>query len=470
MRRHIIPLFAANLIAFASVGVSYLVYSRLLTAEQFAAYAAALAVGNLFVLVLDGGVRTAIIKHPSELPASDQSMLLLMMLAFSVLLLFALYAGQSLLAHFYPALRTASIFISWFAAVFLLTYPWIALSTAGLERDLQYSSIAWIESVSTVIERGSPAILLLTTRLGLGTFVAGLLLGRLTRVILLRRMYNVGWRWHLGGDLKTIRQLLGEGFSFQMGGAASLFRDNAHVFIVGPLFGAAWVGYYAWGFQLCTIASQAFVQIAARVALPVTAKAAAFSGRWPTISLQVALLTAATAPILAVLLLVAPILNHYLFADKWLVALTILPLLSARMVPGIACTPVGTLLLVEKGATRYAYALWLWTAIELLGAYTAVRLFGARGMAMSYAITAWAGLFILIKFFGAPARSLFSQTCKTIMIRPGTWAFGSIAGLCLLYEGKFDRQIPWGVVVGGVLLSLATLLIDPLVRSSVRKR
>jgi O-antigen/teichoic acid export membrane protein len=468
MRRLIVPLFAANLIAFGSVGISYLLYSRLLSAAQFGAYAAALAVGNLAVLVLDGGIRTSIIKHDSDLSEHVESSLLTLMLAFSLLLLLALYAGQSALAHLYPAARHQTAFVSLFAAVYLLTYPWIGLSTAQLERQLQYPKIAWIESTAVVLERGAPAIFLLVADLGLSSFVVGLILGRLTRLILLRRLHRVRWNPRLQGDMKTIRTLLREGLAFQIGGAASLIRDNAHVIVVGPLFGAVWVGYYAWGFQLCTIASQAFVQISARVSLPVTAQAARFFDRWPTITLQVALLTAATTPILTILLLISPVLDHWLFADKWRIALTILPFFCGRMIPGIACTPVGTLLLVEKGAARYAGALWVWSAIELMAAYAAVALIGPGGMAMSYALTAWIGLFVLLQAFGRPSAALFGEVCGIIVRRPALWVFSAIACADLYLRNAWDRALPPSAVIGAIAISLATYLLDPVVRSAVR--
>jgi O-antigen/teichoic acid export membrane protein len=469
MRRHIVPLFAANLLAFGSVGVSYLVYSRLLTAAQFGAYAAALAVGTLSVLVLDGGVRTSIIKHEMALTVDDESSLLILMMGFSVFLLAALYAGQSLLMHFYPAVRDQIVFVASFAAVFLFTYPWIGLATASLERQLQYSKLAWTETVAIILERGAPALFLMFTKLGLGSFVIGLVLGRLTRLVLLGRLHRVRWAWRVRGDGNMIRRLLSEGFAFQVGGAASLIRDNAHILLVGPLFGALWVGYYAWGFQLCTIASQAFVQISARVSLPVTAQASNFANRWPTITTQIALLTAATAPILAAVLLMTPTLNHQVFSDKWSVALTMLPLFCARMIAGIAITPVGILLLVEKGAKKFAGALWVWTAIELLSAYVALKVLGPTGMALSYAVTVWVGILVILKFFGDLSVYKFREICSIIIRRPAIWVFALASATYHYQRAAFNEFLPTSIVVFGIALSLGTLLVDPIVRSSLRR-
>jgi O-antigen/teichoic acid export membrane protein len=245
-----------------------------------------------------------------------------------------------------------------------------------------------------------------------------------------------------------------------LGGAASLIRDNLHVIIVGPLFGALWVGYYAWGLQLCTISSQVFVQISARVSLSVTAKATNFSNRWPTITQQISLLTAATAPILVAVMLVAPALDHYFFTDKWRIALTMLPLLCARMIPGIACTPLGTLLLVERGAVKYARALWLWTGVEFAAAYLAVKMLGATGLAVSYAVTAWLGVLFLVKGFGGASFSRFREVCSIIFVRPALWVSVAVAVTFLGWVHLSGQSLGLGFAICGLFCVAGAYLLD----------
>jgi O-antigen/teichoic acid export membrane protein len=427
VRRYVVPLFAGNAVAIGSVAFSYFMYSRLLTAQEFGAYAAALAVGNLGLLVLDGGIRTSIIKHPTELKREEEGALLNFMLVFSALLLLAIVFGQSAVGHFYPAARTQTRFVAAFAAVYLATYPWIGLSTAAIERSLAYSRIAWIESIGIVLERAAPVIFILWGNLRLGAFVVGLALGRVVRIILLSRIHRVSLARNMGAS-GVVRSLLKEGLWFQAGGAASLIRDNLHVVIVGPLFGALWVGYYAWALQLCMLASQIFVQISARVSLSVTARSTVFSERWSTVAQQLATLTAITTPILTAVIIVAPNMDRMFFANRWHSAVLLLPLLCARMIPGIASAPVGALLLVERGAGRYAVALWIWTALEAIAAYAAVKLLGPFGLAVSYALAAWFGVFMLAKGLGSLTPALFSRICKIVFGRPALWLSAAVAG------------------------------------------
>lgn len=468
MRGYIMPLFAGNAVALGSVAFSYFMYSRLLSAQEFGAYAAALAVGNLAILVLDGGIRSSIIKHPADLTHEQEGALLKYMLAFAALLLAAVIFGQSAVGHFYPAARSQTQFVAAFAGVYLITYPWIGLSTAAIERRLAYSRIAWIESIGIVLERAAPVIFILFGNLRLSAFVVGLALGRVLRVIMLSHAHRVRFTRRAGASSEVVRSLLKEGLWFQAGGAASLIRDNLHALLVGPLYGTQWVGYYAWALQLCMLASQILVQISARVSLSVTARSTQFSERWATVSRQLAMLTAVTAPILAAVIILAPNANSMFFADKWHAAVLLLPLLCIRMIPGVAGAPLSTLVLVERGAGRYAMALWIWTAFEVVAAYASVRLLGPFGLAASYSLAAWFGIFTFAKSLEPSMPGLFSRICTIILGRPALWLSVVVAGVFVLCTGLAGRsEQVWIAVLCAASLA-AVYWVDSDIRAAAR--
>jgi O-antigen/teichoic acid export membrane protein len=457
VRRHIVPLFAANAIALGTVGLSYLLYSRLLSAQQFGIYSAALAVGNIAVLVLDGGVKVSIIKHADPPTRSEEGALLHLMLSVSLVLLLAVVSFRSLTTHFYPALANQAGFVATFTGVYLLTYPWICLSTAQLERNLSYSRLAWIESTGLILERGAPVVFLYFTDLGMYSFVWSLALGRFVRVMALARFHSVPLVRVPWDSYRSAVQFLREGIWYQIGIGSSTVRDNLHILLVGPLYGAAWVGYYAWGQQLCMLTSQVFVQISARVSLPLAARSSAFVNRWPTVIRQIGILAAITAPMLAGALLLAPAAVHQMFTDKWQPALALLPYLFLRMLPGAATAPIGAITLVERGARAFAHALWLWTLAEVAMGATAVWLLGVEGLAVSYSIAALIGMYLLLRGLERPAPVLFVETLRAIF---GRASVAASLVLAIAYKLADSAERDWLTRVDlGWNLGLVSVLV-----------
>ncbi len=456
MRRLVAPLLAANVVALATIGISYLLYSRLLSAREFGIYAAALAVGNLAVLILDGGVKVSIIKHATTPTRSEESALLNLMLSVSILLLIALVALRSLVAHFFPALRDQTEFVASFTAVYLLTYPWIGLSTASLERRLDYGRLAWIESTGVILERGAP-VLFLIGGWGLYSFVWSLAIGRLVRVAALAVYHPVPLGRSSREAYRSVLKFIREGSWYQLGLGSSLVRDNLHIVLIGPVYGAAWVGYYAWGLQLCMMASQVFVQVSARISLPIAAQSAGFPERWRTVIRQVGLLAAITAPILAAVIFIAPPAVHQLFADNWRPALALLPFLCLRMLPGAASAPIGALVLVERGARVYALGVWLWTVLEVVFGIAAVQWIGAEGLAISYAVGAWFGIYFLLLGLGRQTLRLFGATAAAIFTRPALWA-SAAAAVPWVLTSWHEREWFSRIDLSWTLVALAALV------------
>jgi len=246
-----------------------------------------------------------------------------------------------------------------------------------------------------------------------------------------------------------------------VGTFASQVRDSLHVLIVGPLFGQAWVGYYGWCLQLALITSQTFVQISARVSVPVFAQSEGFETRWRHCLAQIRLLTILTAPVMMGALLVLPSVNAHLFHSKWRLALTILPLILLRMLPGLATTPVGALVMVHRGGRALAMAIGLWTGLEIVAGLALSLLVGPTGLAWSYATVVWPGLFILLRALNVDTWRLVGDTTKAILGRPSLVIAVFVAGLliaALAAAGKLSA-LPYALVVlpAGAIVALAYL-------------
>jgi O-antigen/teichoic acid export membrane protein len=468
VRRSVLSLFVANGLSFATLGLSYLLYSRLLTPSQFGLYATALVVGNFGQLVLDGGLKNTVIKAPRPATPAQQGTLVFLMTLSSLVLISALVLGGRPLGHFYPAARQDYQFLAIFGGIYLLSYPWMAIPTAFLEREFAYTRIAFIESFGQILERATPALFLLLTPLGMSSFLLGLLLGRAFKVTAINLFHRAPIHIPTWGQIKDAAHLVAEGGWLQVGVAASQVRDSLHVLVVGPLFGQAWVGYYGWCLQLGQIASQAFVQISARVSVPVFAQSVGFATRWRLCVQQIRLLTILTGPILCTVLLVVPSVNAHLFHGKWSPALAILPLIFLRMLPGLATTPVGNLVMVHRGGRAMATALMLWTSLEVLAGIVAGKLIGPAGLAWSYAAIVWVGLWILLRALGHRDQPLFADCMRAILGRPSLAIAGALAGALiagLTLRGTIDVVPYVWVLVPAAVIVIAAYLSEQAVRN-----
>ncbi len=288
IRREVIGLFAANILTLLVVGLSFVVYSKLLSPSEFGLYAAGLSAATLLTLILDGGLKTTIIKLGAELPRDEESSIAVLMVAVSVGLIVILLALKQPLLALRPNIKHDTEFLFFFVGIALFSYPFVTLPTARLERRLKYGHIAWIESIATITEKCVPVLLLVFTRAGIYSFIWALLASRVLRAAILARFHRVsllGLSW--SGFSRSLRHVR-EGAWIQAGTVSSVIRDNLHVLLVGPFFGKEWIGYYAWSFQISLIGSQIFAQIAARVSLPLLAQTSSFQAflRLPRLNRQ----------------------------------------------------------------------------------------------------------------------------------------------------------------------------------------
>ncbi len=410
-------LFVSNLIAFIVTGISYVVYSKNLTPSMFGLYSIALVLGSFGTLVLDGGLKNTIIKLKNNLNKEEEGVLLFLMVSTSILAV----AGLILIYLFQFLSKSTSIedyqFLSFFGGIYWISYPWIAIPTATLERSLSYTGIAVIESVGIILERALPAIFILSMGGGMYSFIWSLLISRIFRVVSMNLIYKSTIRVPSWKQIRSIYHLLSEGGWLQIAVGLSLLRDNLHTILVGLMFGKEWVGFYSWALQLSAISSQVFVQIAARVSIPVFAKAYIFEERWEACLYQIKLLTITISPILSVVLLIIPYLNQNYFDSKWTASISLLPFLFLRMLPGVATTPLGSMLMVQKGGRVFANAMIVWTLLETLGAYLLLKIVGPMGLAYSYAIIVWLGLYTFLYFLDLKTITLLGDILKTLLIR-----------------------------------------------------
>lgn len=469
MHRRIVGLFVANIITLVVVGSSFVAYSRLLDPSDFGLYAVALSAATILALVLDGGLKTTIIKLESDLSLQEESSIAVWMVLVSVALLLILVAMEGPLLALRPGIKHDANFVTIFVGIALVFYPFVTLPTANLERKLRYGQLAWIESLGMIVERGGPALLLILTGRGIYCFVWALLASRILRALILARFHRISFlsvSWL--GFLDSLRHVK-EGAWIQVGTISAVIRDNLHTFLVGPLYGKEWIGYYAWTLQICLVSSQLFAQISARVSLPLLAQAQDFDRRWPRCIFQIRLLTMLTVPVLCGMWLILPALNRSFFNGKWGPALALIPFLFFRMIAGMATTPLGPLIMVQRGGPVFAKANLQWTIAEAACAFVLLRLLGPTGLAWSYALVVWFGLWILLVSLRQKTGSLTKELFKGLALRPSVLSALFVTAGAILFSKVFRLPISnvWpALCVAGVLV-VCSYAVEPELRGFV---
>lgn len=428
-KRGVIAMTVANAVALAVVAISYVLYSQLMTPAEFGLYAGALAIAKLGQTVLDGGLKIALVKHHEGVAPGVLRALFLGSASAGIVAVLMLGATVFTLAGWSRLESDTALFFTAYGAAYFLTYPFLFIPLAQLERRQHFTPVARAEMVGVSIEYGLPAALWLWVAPGFWSFILAAWIGRVLRTFLVLAACE-GREWVTRGaapQWHNSKTMLREGLGLQMAVSLSLLRDSIHLLLVGPWFGKEWAGLYAWALQMCAVASQVFVQTAARVALPALRLTKGTDARWTATLTQIAWLTIFTAPPLVFLTDIASAANDALFNSKWTVALGLLPFLVVRMLPSLATTPLGSLVLAERGARAYAVANAWWTAGEVIVAVIMLWRFGPTGLAWSYAFMAWLGVAAFVHQLAAPAR--FTGLLPPLLLRPSLWVAVALAAL-----------------------------------------
>lgn len=454
----------ANAVAMAAAFAGYLVYSDFLSPSDFGLYAAAVAIAKFGNVILDGGLKLTLVKQRVEIKGEVLKAIfigsLTAGLAFSVLVA----GGLWLLVLYGSLLVEESLFLLGYVASYFLAYPVILMPLAALERQQRFVPIAWAEGLSVSVEYALPAALWLFVDESLWVFPVGALFSRVIRAAVLLSA-DKAKVWRKGVPLwRPSGLLLKEGFSLQCATLLSTLRDNMHVFLVGPLFGREWVGFYAWALQLCSVASQVFVQTAARVGLPSLVKAEGGEERWQVATVQISWVAILTLPPVIFLYFPAAVVNAAFFDGKWGVSLLLLPALAIRMLPGAATTPLGYLLVAERDGAVFAKSIAIWTTLEFLLALLCLSMWGPMGLAVAYSFTAWVGVVCFLRGL-EKGRELLSVG-RLVLARPSLWV--SIAGAASMYGLASDDV--WILhPIGTFVLCLTGVVLAYLAEQKVRE-
>lgn len=408
---------AALLAGFAGAAV----YASRLDADLLAGWGVALMTARAGQLLLDGGLRLALVRRASWPSAAALRTLRRGNAAAAVAAWLLLMLGLSLAQQTTGLPTDIGLLIGGYAGAYWLSYPLHWLALARLERQASFVGVGRAEAASTLLEFVLPAALMLAGCGAVPAFVAAAVTGRLAKTLLLVTA-GKALRDSVEVAPDRPRRLVGEGLALQGVAAVSMLRDHLHLLLLAPLAGSAAAGQFAFAMLAGQLASQLLVQTTARWLLPQLHEL----GKPERAALLVSTLRGlaiAVLPLLAFSLPALHWLDTLLWDGRWQLAVTLLPWIALRLLAGCAMTLLGSWMMVERAPGQVLACHLRWTAIEVAVALPAIWLAGAPGLAVAGAFTGWLGLLLFVAACtpqAAPAarRALRQKLLGALLARP----------------------------------------------------
>jgi O-antigen/teichoic acid export membrane protein len=442
----VVSLGLANAVSLASAVCASAVYAAWLSDEVFGQWAMALTAARCCVLLLDGGIKTALVRRHAEPDAATQRGVQRWCAGMAGLLIAVLGLALPLLVHG-GGLSTSAALLLWsYPAVCLLAHVRLPVPLARLERAQRFDVVGRAEGLAVTVEFLLPLAWLAAGAPAWVAFPVSALVARSLRTAWVVNAAR-GDAFPLaaagggtdGGRVALRRLLWGEGAGLQAVALLSLLRDSMHLWLLAPWFGSGWAGHYALALTACALASQVAAATASRVLLPALRGTSA-AAQWLLVLARTRQLAVCTLPLVALVPGALAWVDAGLWSGRWHEAVAIAPWLALRMVGGTAATVVGAWLLVVRSPWHSAAAHAAWTLSDLALAAVALAVAGPEGLAWALAIGVWPGLAWLLRA-ATPAvgwqqrARLAWMLLKVVLERPSAWAALALAAVLHLYPG-----------------------------------
>ena len=359
--------FGTELLLLASM----VALARLIPPAAFGMFAIAVIVQELAVNIPSEGVGGAIVQrrnvHREHLQGG---------LAFSLLV----GTGLSALALLLATVLVQPLFGDETASLVMLSTPWFLLGAiaavpmAVLRRRLDFRRLSLLGLTQSVIRALTSIVLAAAFGLDASALVLGGLAGMVAMVALALIFAPVPLpRWRTS----AVRDLLHYGGPAALGSLSWVGFRNGDYAIIGARLGAAQAGFYWRGFQLAVEYQTKISTIMSQMAFPVLARTAGADAMFELRQRMVRLLTVVVFPLLASLVLLAPVVVPWLFGPAWEPAVLPTQILAGAGATTVVIDAVGTVLMAA-GRTR---ALLGYGVAHFVVYASAVLIASTRGLA-----------------------------------------------------------------------------------------
>jgi lipopolysaccharide exporter len=323
---------------------SMVVLARLIPPSAFGMFAVAVIVQELGTTIPSEGVGTALVQRRSigreHLQAASAFGLMagaafaIVVLTVAVLVVHPIFGGQTAIL----------------VAVSALWFPFGAMAAAPgavLRRRLDFRLLSLLDLTNTLVRTVTSLVLAAVVGLDAWALVLGGLAGVAASSVLAVALAPVPFpRWRS----RALRDLL------PYSGPASLacicwagFRNGDYA-IVGARLGVAQAGVYWRGFQLAVEYQRKISTVMASVGFPVLARTAGADEMFVLRRRMVRLLTITVFPLLASLVLLAPVAVPWIFGPAWEPAVLPTQILAGAGAATVIIDAVGTVLMATGRA------------------------------------------------------------------------------------------------------------------------
>ena len=375
--------FLSAIISASAMAAQLVVVSRFLTVSQLGVAAIAMMILGFATVIADFGVNKVLIKEQGDLAPGLRTLLYAIELGLGFAVWIIVWMSSPALAHYYAAPELASLLRH--GSVALLIIPIGHQFYFLISRDLLFRKLAIIEIVSSI---AGVAIAIFAAILNEGAYaIVWGWAGNLSLKYLLIafdgwQQYPLARRWTVKGSLPHLKF----GFYATVENIVSFISSNIDYLVIGYFLGPQQLGYYALAYQVATFAPQKIAPILTRVAFPMFAKQQADGSILRAGYLNFSQLAIVlTLPLLAGVLITAPLLVQVVFGVAWEQSIPILQLLTIVGVGKMVIVPVVPLLLA-KGRADLAFASGLVFTLVTFIAFLLIVEMGLQAVAASFAV------------------------------------------------------------------------------------
>lgn len=295
--------------------VANIALARLLVPQIFGVFAIVSFIVQFFSLFGEVGLGAALIQKKGSLEQSELSSIFWFQQAVAWCMAIIMFLAAPLVVTFYPSLPPVSVWLIRVIAVSLVVSSLKSVPFLQMERNLDFSRIAYID-IAESISFHTVAVVLAYAGFGVWSFVIAAICRSIASVAV---VYSCSlWRPSFEFDFAAVRELLRFGLPYQGNNVLAFVKDALTPIFVGAYAGAAAVGYVNWARNLAfapLMISESF----GRVAFP------AFSRLQDdkellarTVERSIRMMTLIMFPVTAIMVALGPDIIRVVFTDKWM--------------------------------------------------------------------------------------------------------------------------------------------------------